>query len=165
MTAKRFLALAVTFGLAAAVSVAQEASKAPAPKAPATRPMMRTPVVVPAADLKWTDLDPQRGPGVKIADVSGDHTKGAFSGFIKFPAGFAAPLHTHTNAVKIVVISGTFVQQPEGKAEFRLGPGSYLFQPGGDYKHTTGCDKASECLVFAEGIGKFDLLPVEAPKK
>ena len=115
--------------------------------------------------MKWTDLDPKAGPGVKIADISGDHTKGAFSAFIKFPAGFAAPLHTHTNAVKIIVVSGTFLQQPEGKAEFRLGPGSYLFQPGGDYKHTTACDKGSECVIFAESIGAFDLKPVETVKK
>jgi anti-sigma factor ChrR (cupin superfamily) len=127
--------------------------------------MPKDPIVMPAANLKWTDLDPQKGPGVKVADISGDHTKGAFSAFIKFPAGFSAPLHTHTNAMKMVVISGTFVQQPEGKAEFRLGPGSYLFQPGGDYRHTTACDKASECLIFAEGIGAFDLKPAEAAKK
>ena len=43
-------------------------------------------------------------------------------------------------------------------------PGSYLFQPGGEYKHTTTCDKASECLIFAEGIGAFDLKPVETKK-
>src|SRR5262249_36200694 len=104
MTAKRYLALAAAFVLAAVV-VAQDAAKKanPAPKA-----MSKTPVVIPAADLKWTDLDPKGAPGVKIADVSGDHTKGAFSAFMKFPAGFAAPLHTHTNAFKIVVISGTF---------------------------------------------------------
>jgi anti-sigma factor ChrR (cupin superfamily) len=164
MTVKRALAFAATFVLAfATFSAAQDAAKAPAKSAPHAMP--KEPVVMPSANLKWTDLDPQRGPGVKVADVSGDHTKGAFSAFMKFPAGFAAPLHTHTNAMKLVVISGTFVQQPEGKAEFRLGPGSYLFQPGGDYKHTTACDKASECLIFAEGIGAFDLKPVEAAKK
>ncbi len=119
------------------------------------------PVFKPAADLKWTDLDPTGAPGVKIADVWGDHAKGAFGAFFKFPAGFAAPLHTHTNTMKIVVISGTFIQDPEGKPEVRLGPGSYLIQPGGSYRHTTGCDKASDCLFFAEGSGKFDLIPAK----
>lgn len=122
------------------------------------------PVVMPSADMKWMDLDPAGAPGVKIADLWGDHTKGAFGAIIKFPAGFAAPLHTHTNAYKIVVLSGTFVQVPEGKPEFRLGPGSYLMQPGGDYKHTTACDKASECAFFVESTGSFDLKPVAAAK-
>jgi len=120
-------------------------------------------VIVPAADLKWTDLDPS-APGVKSADVWGDHTKGAFGGFTKFPAGFVAPLHTHTNAMKIAVISGTFIHTPEGKPEVRLGPGSYLMQAGGSYKHTTACDKASECLFFIQSDGKFDLIPAEGAK-
>ena len=47
----------------------------------------------------------------------------------------------------------------------RLGPGSYLMQPGGSYRHTTACDKASECLFFIQSDGKFDLIPVDAAKK
>jgi hypothetical protein len=39
----------------------------------------------------------------------------------------------------------------------RLGPGSYMMQPGGNYKHTTSCDKASECIFFVESGGAFDL--------
>lgn len=125
----------------------------------------KAPVFVPAADLKWVALDAQRAPGVMIADVNGDHTKGAFDAFTKFPAGFMAPLHTHTNDLKIVIISGTFLQTPEGKAEVRLGPGSYLLQPGGNYRHTTGCAKGADCVFYISGGGKFDLLPVEAAKK
>ncbi|HKA35854.1 MAG TPA: DUF4437 domain-containing protein [Thermoanaerobaculia bacterium] len=123
-----------------------------------------TPVAMPSADMKWMDLDPKGAPGVKIADLWGDHTKGAFGAIVKFPAGFAAPLHTHTNAYKIVVLSGTFIQGPEGKPEFRLGPGSYLYQPGDGYKHTTACDKASECTFLIDSPGMFDLKPVEAAK-
>src|SRR5262249_36673555 len=37
-----------------------------------------TPVAMPSADMKWMDLDPKGAPGVKIADLWGDHTKGAF---------------------------------------------------------------------------------------
>jgi hypothetical protein len=160
MRAKHVLAFACSFVMAAAV-LAQAAEKKTmsAPKSAASRL-----VEMPAADLKWADLDPKGAPGVKIADVWGDHSKGAFGAFIKLPAGFAAPLHTHTNDFKIVIVSGTFIQGPEGKPEFRLGPGSYLMQPGGNYKHTTACDKASDCVFFTQSAGKFDLKPVEAPK-
>ena len=157
MRARSILVLAASFVLAGtALAQSKMSSTAHAAKAP---------VFKPAADLKWTDLDPQGAPGVKIADVAGDHAKGAFSAFIKFPAGFTAPLHTHTSPYKIVVMSGTFLQTPEGKSEMRLGPGSYAFQPGGAYKHVTGCDKASECVIFVDGPGKFDLIPAEAAKK
>jgi hypothetical protein len=119
-------------------------------------------IVMPAADLKWTDLDPKGAPGVKVADLWGDHTKGAFGAFFTLPAGFAAPLHTHTHDMNVVFVSGTYVQGPEGKPEFRLGPGSYLMQPGGNYRHTTSCDPASECVFFVESKGPFDLKLVDA---
>ena len=161
MRAKNVLAFAVSFVLATAV-LAQGSGEAKAksdPKAGASAP-----VFMPASDLKWTDLDPNGAPGVKIVDLWGDHTKGAYGAFIKFPAGFTASLHTHTYDMKNVILSGTFIHGPEGKPEVRLGPGSYFLQPGGNYRHTTSCDKASECLFFSESNGKFDLKPVEAAK-
>jgi quercetin dioxygenase-like cupin family protein len=121
-------------------------------------------VVMPAADLKWTDLDPTGAPGVKSVDLWGDHTKSAFGAFFKLPAGFAVPLHTHTHDIRVVIVSGTYIQVPEGKPEFRIGPGSYFMQPGGDYRHTTSCDTASECVFYAESKGKFDLKVVDAAK-
>jgi hypothetical protein len=159
MRTRDILAFAASVVLATAV-LAQTSGEAKAKSAP--KPGAGAPIFMPAGDLKWTDLDATGAPGVKIADVWGNHAKGAYGAFIKFPAGFAAPLHTHTNSAKIVVISGTFIQAPEGKPQVRLGPGSYLAQPGGNYRHTTGCDQASECLFFVEGSGKFDLKPVKA---
>ena len=122
------------------------------------------PVFTSAADVKWTDLDPTGAPGVKVADLWGDHTKGAFGAYLKLPAGFAAPLHTHTHAMKVVFLSGTYIQAPEGQAEVRLGPGSYMMQPGGNYRHTTSCDKTSDCVLFVESDGAFDLKVVEGGK-
>ena len=161
MRTRPVLVFAVSFVMAAVVLAQPPQKKAKsAPKSAASRL-----VHVAAADLKWADLDPKGAPGVKVADVWGNHSKGAFGAFFKFPAGFAAPLHTHTNDFKIVIVSGTFIQGPEGQPEFRLGPGSYVMQPGGNYKHTTACDKASDCVFFVQSTGKFDLKPVEAAKK
>jgi hypothetical protein len=66
--------------------------------------------------------------------------------------------------MRLVVVSGTFIHTPEGKPPVRLGPGSYLMQGGGNYRHTTGCDKASDCVVFGESKGKFDIHMVDAKK-
>ena len=161
MRARNTLVFAMTFILAASVWAqggGDEKAKS-APKGPASRL-----VVKPAGDLKWTDLDPQGAPGVKVADLWGDHAKGAFGALFKLPAGFAAPLHTHTHDMKVVIVSGTYIQAPDGKPEFRLAPGSYFMQPGGNYRHTTTCDKASDCLFFVESGGKFDLKVVDAGK-
>ena len=131
---------------------------------PAQKPAESKLVVIPASDMKWTDLDPTGAPGVKVADLWGNHAKGAFGAYLKLPAGFATPLHTHTHAMKVIFLSGTYVQAPEGKAEVRLGPGSYMMQPGGNYRHTTSCDKSADCVFFVESSGAFDLKVVEAKK-
>jgi hypothetical protein len=56
-------------------------------------------VVMPAGDLKWTDLGPG-APRVKVVDLWGNHANGAYGALFKLPAGFAAPLHTHTHDMK-----------------------------------------------------------------
>jgi hypothetical protein len=161
MLARNVIALAMASALAAA-ALAQGTGPAKAKIAP--RSAASRLVVMPAGDLKWADLDPTGAPGVKIADLWGDHAKGAFGAFLRLPAGFAVPLHTHTYDIKVVIVSGTYIQAPEGKPEFRIGPGSYFMQPGGNYRHTTSCDKASDCVLFAESNGKFDLKLVDAAK-
>ena len=160
MNSKDVLAVGVAFVVAASV-LGQGAGEAQAKSAPKTA---GAPIFMPASDLKWTDLDPAGAPGVKVADLWGNHAKGAFGAYFKLPAGFAVPLHTHTHAMKVLFVSGTYIQAPEGKPEVRLGPGSYMMQPGGNYRHTTSCDQASECVFFVESNGKFDLKPVSAGK-
>ena len=161
MRPRNVLAFSISLALAAPL-LAQPSKEAKASNAPKAAPGQ--PVFIPAADLKWTDLDPNGAPGVKVADLWGDHAKGAFGAYLKLPAGFVTPLHTHTYAMKVVFVSGTYIQAPEGRPEVRLGPGSYMMQPGGNYRHTTSCDKASDCVFFVESNGKFDLKPVEAGK-
>jgi len=121
---------------------------------------IQPPIFIPASNLTWTDLDPAGAPGVKVVDLWGDHQKGSFGALFRLPAGFAVPLHTHTHAMKVVFLSGTYLQSPEGKPEVRLPPGSYMMQPGGDYRHITSCDASSDCVFFVESEGAFDLRPV-----
>lgn len=146
MTRKTMLGLAVVFFLALCAHVGSNAGA----------PWGNTPIPKSAADLKWVDYDPNL-PGVRIANLWGNYANGAFGAFFRLPPGFSAPLHTHTHPMKVVIVSGTYIQAPDGAAEFRLGPGSYLMQPGGNYRHTTGCDPASECVFFVESEGAFDL--------
>ena len=161
MIRKGVAAMGMAF-LVSAVSPGQSSGQAKA-KGVSNDPASRL-VVMPASELKWADLDPKGAPGVKIAELWGNHATGAFGAFIKLPAGFEVPLHTHTSDYKVVIVSGTYIQAPEGKPEFRIGPGSYFMQPGGDYKHTTSCDRTSECEFFLESKGKFDLKVVDSAK-
>ena len=120
-------------------------------------------IVLPATDLQWTAM---KGgpPGISFAKLWGNMEKGAYGAFVKLPAGMKNPLHTHTHPLKLVVISGTFYYTPEGGTERRLGPGSYLDEPGG-VKHLSGTSDDGPCVIFQESSGSFDLKPVAAPTK
>jgi quercetin dioxygenase-like cupin family protein len=154
---RQTLAFPVLF-LVAAAFLAQRAEAEPPQKG------AKKPVVWPAADLKWEPAA-AAPPGVMGVTLWGDPTKGAYGAIQKFPPGFSAALHTHSYDVKVVIISGTLIHGPEGKPEVRLSAGSYLFEPS-NYRHTTACDEASECVFFIEGSGKFDVKMIgEAPAK
>ena len=123
-------------------------------------------VLMPAEELKWVEMpappgmkEAPKGEAVQIAIVSGDPMKGAYSAFVKLPAGQPHPLHTHSSDVKSVVLSGTFTVTPEGGAEKKIGAGGYFFIPA-NAKHSSACAPGAPCVLFQEGPAKFDIKPV-----
>lgn len=116
-------------------------------------------IVKAAADMKFAGL-PGGPPGPVLSPLWGDPVKGGYGAIEKFPAGFAAPLHSHSADHKVVVISGTWIHGEPGKPDVKVSAGSYLFQPA-NQTHTTACDAASECVFFIESLGKFDLKMAE----
>ncbi|HEV2699389.1 MAG TPA: DUF4437 domain-containing protein [Terriglobales bacterium] len=82
---------------------------------------------------------------LQIAPAYGDLGHGAHGTFVKMPAGFVSPIHTHTAAYWGVVISGVGVNTPVGGADVPLPVGSYWFQKGGE-RHMTKCISPNECI-------------------
>lgn len=112
-------------------------------------------VSVPVSEVKFFDTGV--GP-LKAAPGFGDLSKGAHSTFVKLPAGFVSPLHTHTEDYYGVVVTGVVANEVDAAAKDRpLPPGSYWFQKG-KAKHVTKCLSANECVVFITQPGKFDYL-------
>jgi hypothetical protein len=112
-------------------------------------------VVWPAEAVKW-----EAGPvaGTKVAKLWGDWMKGGPYGvLVKFDGGQINALHHHSHALKIVIISGTFVHKTDGAPETKLGPGSYLMQAAGK-KHVSGCASGAECTFVMTSEGKFDMI-------
>ena len=141
--------------------VLAEGTKAGATKAGATKAKPAALVTKTPDELKW--IPNPANAAVSMAVVWGDPAKGPHGAFHKFKAGFDAGLHTHSSDLRLVVISGTVIEAPEGGPDRKLPPGSYAFQPH-DVKHVTKCDPASDCVIFAVASGKFDLTPAGAKK-
>jgi quercetin dioxygenase-like cupin family protein len=121
-------------------------------------------VALSADDLKWDSLKgAPPGSGVMSALLWGNPEKGPFGMFVKFPAGFKMPLHYHSSALKAVVVKGAYIYVPEKGEEKVLGPGSYYSYPAKD-RHATKSAEDSETILYVEGTGKFDAIPIEAGK-
>ena len=117
-------------------------------------------VATAAADLKWNDVPD--APGVKMAVASGDPAKGAAHFFMKFAPGFTAPMHHHNADHFVTVLAGTMVLSIDGK-DAKLPAGSF-FKFSGKKAHMTKCDAGTECVLFIDARGKWDIIPEAAPK-
>lgn len=95
-------------------------------------------------------------PGVSGATLWGDPATGPHGTFTKFAPGYSAPLHTHTNDIRIVVVSGAYLYKPENGQEQRIAAGHFLFLPGGD-RHASGGDAKEGAIFYHHSTGKFDL--------
>jgi len=108
-----------------------------------------------AKDIKW---EPAPGmQGVYTATIEGNATKGAHHSFMKFDAGFAAPMHHHTSDHFVTVVAGTLILNVDG-VEHRLPPGSY-FSFKKKQPHTTACAAGTDCILFTDVRGKWDVVP------
>jgi len=109
--------------------------------------------VIYASSAKAT-YKPMPTGGASMGVLAGDPEKGAHKTFTKFEPGYDAGMHSHTNDVSIVVIKGAYLYKDEA-GEKRVGPGEFLFVPGG-HKHWSGGDKTEGALFYEEGSGRFD---------
>ena len=112
-------------------------------------------VMTPADGIKWTDVPDF--PGVSMAVLEGDPSKGAGHFLIKLKDGFAAPLHHHSSDHFVTVLSGTLSLTVDG-AETKLPAGSY-FQFKGKKQHITKCEPGGDCVLSVDTRGKWDVVP------
>lgn len=114
--------------------------------------------LVAADELKWNDVEGVAG--VKMAVLQGDPGKGPAHFFLKLPGGFMADMHFHNADHYVAVVAGTLSLTPEGGAEKRLQAGSG-FSFTGKKRHVTKCAAGSDCVLFLDARGPWDVIPVE----
>ena len=121
-------------------------------------------ITVPAADLKWEDMHP--GSPVKRSVLWGDYNKGPFGMLLKHPSGgFEEGMHTHASDYHAVLVQGTWIHTVEGdsSAPKELTPGSYVFQPAGQY-HIEKFKGSEDCIVYIHQLGKADFIPFKGDR-
>ena len=111
----------------------------------------------PVTELKYgpTGLSDGVHGELSAAPAYGDLGHGPHGTFIKMPAGYESPAHTHTDDYWAVVVSGVMVNKTPDAPDVALPVGSYYFQKGGE-SHVTKCISPTECIFFVSQSGKFD---------
>jgi quercetin dioxygenase-like cupin family protein len=136
-----------------AVALAVLALMSPYSPGPFAQAAASKAVFTPVADLKWIGAGV---PGVETAAVKGDMAKGASHFYLKYPAGFVAPVHHHSPDHYVTTVAGNLVLVVDGK-EHRLPPGSY-FAFTGKAKHAARCEGAQDCVMFIDARGAWDVV-------
>jgi hypothetical protein len=119
---------------------------------------VRKPFMMSYSDLNWIELTGIKG--MQYAILSGNPTEGAYTQMRKVPAGTDNPLHSHSNELKNIIISGIWYTGPDSASAKDFGPGSIIIMPA-NWIHVSGCRTGSDCLFYQEGNGKFDFNPVK----
>ena len=92
MRMRSFLAIAASMALLAATALQSRGATA----SQTTKVAPGQPVVMPAAGLKWTNLDPKGAPGVKVAESVGRPLQGCIWRVLQASRRIrCSPPHTH----------------------------------------------------------------------
>jgi quercetin dioxygenase-like cupin family protein len=115
------------------------------------------------AQLKWGPCPPFLPKGCAIAVLHGDPAKDNLDVFFKVPAKSTVPLHWHTSAERMVLVSGELHVTYDGQMTSVLKPGTYAYGPA-KRPHHGFCASTNPCVLFIAFESPMDAVPVENPK-
>jgi quercetin dioxygenase-like cupin family protein len=108
--------------------------------------------------LQWGPCPAFLPAGCGIAVLHGDPSKANVDVLFKVPAKSEIPLHTHTSAERMVLVSGELHVTYEGQAPARLTPGTYAYGPAGR-AHSGSCVSEAPCVLFIAFETPLDAMP------
>lgn len=143
----------LVFGL---MCIAVGASSAqPAPAQNSNGP----PLAMQATDpkLKWGPCPPIFSGDCKIAVLHGDPAKPNADIFLRIGGGMALPVHRHSSAERIILVSGRLRVDYRGAPAVTLVPGSYAYGPA-EVPHRAVCLSKQRCTLFIAFEGPVDAM-------
>ena len=111
-----------------------------------------------APDLKWGPCPPIFSGDCAIAVLHGDPAKPNADVFLRIGAGMAMPMHRHTSAERMILVSGKLRVHYRGAAPAMLSPGDYAYGPAG-LAHSAVCLGKQRCTLFIAFEGPVDAMP------
>lgn len=112
-----------------------------------------------SAGLQWAPCPPFLPEGCGIAVLHGDPAKDNVDVFLRVPARSKLPMHTHTSAERMVLVSGELHVTYKGQDTAVLRPGTYAYGPAGK-PHEGFCASATPCVLFIAFESPLDAVPI-----
>lgn len=109
-------------------------------------------------ELKWGPCPAFMPEGCSLAVLQGDPAKPAADVFFKLPAGTTAPLHWHSSAERMVLVSGEMEVLYEGQDPVVMEAGTYAYGPPRREHHAT-CVSDEDCILFIAFEEPVDAFP------
>jgi hypothetical protein len=116
-------------------------------------------LLVRAKNIKWSPAPAGLPQGAKVALLQGNPTaSGRYVIRVQLPANYKIPLHSHSNAMDVTVVSGTLyvanAQTLDKKKAFAIKPGDFYHMPplASQLSFTT-----SETVLEIHGEGPYEM--------
>lgn len=97
--------------------------------------------------LKWGPCPEIFPQGCQVTVLHGDPAKGRSDVFLKIPAGYDFPTHSHTSPEHMTLLSGELEIQYKDNVKKTVFPGTYLYGPA-KLPHKAHCGDKGECVFF-----------------
>lgn len=106
--------------------------------------------------LKWGPCPPIFPAGCEIAVLQGDPARPNADVFLRVPAKYEIPAHSHTSAERMILVTGQLQVTYKGQPPATLDVGTYAYGPA-NLAHKASCLSEEPCTLFIA----FEL-PVDA---
>lgn len=110
--------------------------------------------VRPAKQLEWKQVR----PGVRASVLWGDMEHTAWGGLNRTDPGSAEAWHSHSTALRVVVISGMVSVEGGDEPTSAVGPGSFVEVPA-NVRHRALCVSKDECILLVTQSARYDRIP------
>jgi quercetin dioxygenase-like cupin family protein len=98
-------------------------------------------------DLEWGPCPEFMPEGCALAVLQGNPAEPNADVFFKLPGKTTAPLHWHTSAERMVLVSGEMEVDYEGQDPVVLKTGTYAYGPA-RLSHEATCNSDEDCVLF-----------------
>lgn len=107
--------------------------------------------------LKWGPCPEIFPKGCELTILHGDPSKPKADVFLKIPANYQIPSHSHTSSEHMTLVSGEMKVHYEGQDAIIATAGTYLFGPA-KVPHKASCGTNGECVLFISYDTKIDAM-------